>query len=324
VLLPLVIPSNVFLGFAHALFVLLWPGWRGAPWRRLAVAAVLAGAAALGLSYYLTLWEQFSRVLKETTGWPSGLLVLGAVATGFGAHLGLAGILLPAGALRASATPENRRECGWAALYAGCLAVPVLGTVLGNYSSAPFPRVYLVHLLPLTFAVFRFLRPLVPATRNAFLVWAGLTLAIGFAWERVCALRTQAAVARGEHPQNLLEQYYRDRTDLRGLAARLAQDGAPEGALVVTDPYDFPTFRYYWVQFGMPVESVVAANRLPADFWQQVRRSPGASLHVVAGDELAAAALFAQVGAPGGFVAGPAVGARRLYSLLPPAPPDRP
>ncbi len=47
-LLPLVIPSNVFLGFAHALLVLLWPYWPGTRRSRLGAAAVLGGPQPSG------------------------------------------------------------------------------------------------------------------------------------------------------------------------------------------------------------------------------------------------------------------------------------
>jgi hypothetical protein len=321
-LLPLVIPSNALLAFAHALFIALWPGWPGSRRTRFAVALALAGAGALGLSYYLTLWDQFAKVLHETTGWTSGLGVLGAVSLGVWAHLGWAGIALPVAAWRRSLwRPDPDGQRVWAAIYAGCVAVPILATLFGNYSNAPFPRVYLLYLLPLTFAAFRFLRPSLLWSRRSFLLAAGLTVAIGFAWERACDLRTAAAVRRGEHPQDLLQQYYRNRTDLRGVAAGIAQAGAPRGALVVTDAYDFPTFRFYWAQYGMPAEAVFAQNRLPKDFWPQARSLPNVSLHVVAGDESVAARLFAAAAAPGAFVPGPASGNRRLYSLLPPSAP---
>jgi hypothetical protein len=319
-LLPLVIPSNVLLAFAHALFIALWPGWPGSRRARLAAALTLATAGALGLSYYLTLWDQFIKVLHETTGWSSGLRVLGAVALGVWAHLGWAGIALPVAAFRRRPPdPDRSGQRTWAALYAGCIAVPVLATMLGNYTNAPFPRVYLLYLLPLTFAAFRFLRPSLLWSRRSFLLWAGLTVALGFAWEFACARRTAAAVSRGEHPQNLLQQYYRGRTDLRGVAAGVAEAGALRGALVVTDAYDFPTFRFYWAQYGMSAEAVVAENRLPTEFWPRTRSLPSASLHVVAGDEVAAARLFAAAAAPGAFVSGPVSKNRRFYSLLPPS-----
>jgi hypothetical protein len=321
ILLPLVIPSNVLLALAHALFVVLWPGWPGSRRSRLVTALALAAAGGLGLSYYLTIWDQFAKVLHETTGWKSGLSVLGAVSLGVWAHLGWAGIALPVAAGRRSRTAADHAQRTWAAIYAGCVAVPVLGTMFGNYTNAPFPRVYLLYLVPLTFAVFRFLRPCFSWTRRSFLLWAGLTVALGFAWERACDRRTAAAVRRGEHPQDLLQQYYRNRTDLRGVAAGISQAGAPRGAIVVTDAYDFPTFRFYWAQYGLPAEAVVAENRLPPEFWPRARSLPEASLHVVARDEAHAARLFATAAAPGGFVAGPASGNLRLYSLLPPSAP---
>lgn len=322
-LLPLVIPSNVLLAFVHGLFIVLWPDWPGSRRARWLAALAVAAAGALGLSYYLTIWDQFAKVLHETTGWRSGLSVLGAVGLGVWAHLGWAGIALPLAACRPSsrrpADPGGQRA--WAGIYAGCVAVPVLATLLGDYSNAPFPRVYLLYLLPLTFAAFRFLRPGRRWSRRSFLLCAGLTVAMGFAWERACDLRTNAAVRRGEHPQDLLQQYYRNRTDLRGVAAAVARAGAPPAPVVVTDAYDFPTFRFYWAQYGMPADAVVAENRMPAELWPRLRSLPNASLHVVAGDEVGAARLFAAAAAPGAFVPGPASGYRRLYSLLPQSEP---
>lgn len=322
-LLPLVIPSNALLGLAHALFVLLGPMGTIRRGRRLAGAAVLAGAAALGLSYYLTIWDQFVKVLTITSGWPSGLAVLGAVALGFAAHLSWPALALPVLLLRRRpVTPAAAAARSWSWLYAGCLAVPILASALGKYTNAPFPRVYLLYLVPFTFAVFRALRSAGACTRRSFLAWVGLTVLIGFAWERAASWRCEQAVRRGEHPQDLLQQYYRGRTDLRGLAALVSsQDQRPPRPMVLTDAYDFPTFRYYWANFGMPAEAVFAENRLPEGLWPRLRGMPGVSLHAVAGSEMEAARIFAAAGAPGAFAPGPAVGLRRLYTLLPPGQP---
>ena len=322
VALPLVIPSNVFLALAHALFLLLWPGWPRSGRARLLASAAVGLAGLAGLSYYATIWEQFAKVMRETSGWTSGAAVLGAVGLGFWAHLGAVGVLLPALLLRRRRGPvAGGGQRAWGLLYAGCLAVPILGTALGNYTNAPFPRVYLVYLLPLTFAACRCLRPTGVGTVRAVLLWAGLTVILGFTWERVCRWRTEVAVAAGGHPQNLLQQYYRDRTDLRGLAGALSQAEPPRGALLLTDAYDFPTFRFYWAQNGLPPEAVFAVNRLPPEFWPRARRLPGATLHAVAGSEMEAARLFAAAGAPGAFLPGMGVGLRRVYTWIGPTSP---
>jgi len=321
-LLPLVIPSNVFLGLSHALFLLLWPGWQVGRRARLGAAAAVAGAAAVGMSFYLTIWDQFVKVINETTGWHSGLMVLTAVAVGVVAHLGLVGFVLPVAAFRRRpVTPGESVDRSWGLTYAGCLAVPILATALGEYRNAPFPRVYLLYLVPLTFAAFRSLQALGASPRKALLLWVGLSVVVGFAWERACAFRTEQAVGRGEHPQDLLQQYYRGRVDLRGLAAMVAGDDGPADGVVLTDAYDFPTFRYYWAQFGRKPESVFAENRLPEALWSRLRGLDGISLHAVAGNEIEAARLFAAAGAPGPFVPGPVCGARRFYTLLPQAVP---
>lgn len=322
VLLPLVIPSNVFLGLSHALFLLVWPGGPARRRLRLIAAATVAGAAALGMGYYLTIWDQFAKVINETKGWHSGSVVLAAVAIGFVAHLGPAGVFLPVSALqRKPLAPPDALHRSWALVYAGCLTVPILATALGDYANAPFPRVYLLYLVPFTFAALRGLRSLGICARRTLLLWVGLTVASGFVWERVCTFNTQRAVLRGQHPQDLLQQYYRGRDDLRGLAAAVSRRGAPEKGVVLTDAYDFPTFRYYWTQFGMAPDAVLAENRLPSDLWSGLRGLDHASLHAVAGNELVAARLFAAAGATGPFAPGPTRGLRCFYSRLPPAPP---
>ncbi|MBN2449008.1 MAG: hypothetical protein JXR77_01385 [Lentisphaeria bacterium] len=324
-LLPLVIPSNVTLAFAHGLFLVLWPGAGLPRRRRLTLAAASVAPALLGASYYLTLWPQFVAVIRQTSGWPSEVLVLGNVALGIAAHLGVfAVVLVAAGVSRVCSGAVRRGETAdrgsWALLYAVCLAVPVLATVLASSGTAPFPRVFLVYLFPFSLAAFRALRHSPRLQAQPLLVLGGLVLAAGFLIERAGATLAEAAMRRGRHPQNLLQQYYRGSDDLRVLAAAIAAEAGLGRPVVITNAYDFPTFRFYWAQQDRPAEAVTADNRQPAALWQQVRRMPGATLVAVARDETEAAGLFHAAGQSGHFDVVARSQARKAYLLLPERP----
>ena len=324
-LLPLVIPSNVFLAASHALFLLIWTSGPLSGRRRVGLAFLVGGAGLLGLAYYGTIWDQFVRVMRQTSGWPSGIQVVGNLLLGFAVHLGIFSLFVPVAIWQSWRREVPDSDVRRAGLYAVSLFVPILATILVSGHHVPYPRVYLAALLPLTFAA-------VLAAKNGriwqrlpLLSWAGIILAVGFGAERLSTWHTRVALQRGEHPQNLVEQYYRGSVSLRGLAARLAGTEEKKHLFILTNAYDYPTFRFYWSQHGLPISAVCAENLDPKAAWQEARLGSEVFLCVLARDELAAARLFAAAGETGSFQRWLQVGERSIWVLaredrMPPNP----
>ncbi|NLF60121.1 MAG: hypothetical protein GX574_03120 [Lentisphaerae bacterium] len=103
-----------------------------------------------------------------------------------------------------------------------------------------------------------------------------------------------------------------------------------ENAIVVTDEYDFPTFRLYWQLAGGPYGTVIAINRIPDGF--QVPRG-GQNLWIVARNQEVAAGLYQRVtggdadairqnfNRPGGLIEVAAYRRRGLFLPYMPKPP---
>jgi len=292
----------------------------------LAVAYGLPGV--IGGAYYLTLWPQFTKVMRQTAGWSSGWLVAGNLALALVAHLGPVILVLIAGLfVRSRLVGQARQERREALLLVGACAVAVaIGIVSAR--TAPFPRVFAVFFVPLTWGAFRLCRQASFWQARSTLVVIGVILLCGFAWEKGASLLTQRQVVRGEHPQNLLQQYYRGDSELTGVIGELQRRRLGEGVVVLTNAYDFRTFEFYWRVRGLPtaedgafpgaeMRRVVPSNDAHAteDCREALRR--GLTLVALAVNEEEAARTFGACGQTGQFEAVLTVGSRTLYALRP-------
>ena len=361
-LLPVVIPSNAILAPVLALLIAaaLWRA--GRPWTQ-CLPRTLPGllAAAVGFSYYFTLWDKFLAVSREPGGWSSAWRVAGNLALALLAHAGLFAVTL-AGAvvLRASRrharTPRPVSDPALAlalgggpgggpgrqprlllppvavvaALTLGCAVVTAAVLLAARSGQAPYPRVFLVLLPPMTLAALLSGRVFTTIRHWPFALAALLVVANGFVWERASEAATDAQLRKGATPNNLVQQYYRGADELRHLASLMAQQQWLENAIVLTDEYDFPTFRLYWQLSGGQRGAVIAVNRIP-DGFQPPRETQ--RLWIVARNQDAAAALYQRVtggdtaairqnfNRPGGLVEVAAYRRRGLFLPYMPKPP---
>ncbi len=316
-LLPLVIPTNILLVAAHALFAGS-ASKRISAGKRWLIGIMTFLPGALGASYYLTLWPQFRRVMGQTAGWDSRLAVTGHLALAFLAHLGpflLAMVWLtirPAGKT-AGNTGDGGRSAREEALLllAWCAAVGALLMVASG--RAPYPRVFLVFFPTVSLCVLRSVRSVSFWWRRGILVLGGLLVIHGFAWDRVARELTRRQLLAGEHPQNLLQQYYRGRMELMRLAGGMTRLKGVSQAMVMTDAFDFPTFRFYWLRNGLPQGAVITDRNDMLARWRSARKQTPAALWVVARDEIQAAELFRTAGATGRFDVLLDAGPKKLY-----------
>ncbi len=335
-LLPLVIPSNALLVGALASFVLL-AGQGGLP-RRLGLAAAYALSGIVGASYYLAIWPQFAKVMRQTAGWSSGWLVAGNLLLGLVAHLGpVVAVLLAGIFVRSHMVGQARQERREALLLMGSCALAIAFGIV-SARTAPFPRVFAVFLVPLTWGAFRLCRQAAFWQAQSMLRVAGVILICAFAWEKGASLLTQRQVAKGEHPQNLLQQYYRGDGDLSGVIGELVRREMPEHVVVLTNAHDFRTFDFYWRTRGLPTEAsgpfpgADMRRVIPSNDEDRVAASAsalrrGLVLMALAVNEEEAARILGQCGQTGQFEAVFSVGSRTLYALRPSgadaaAPPD--
>ncbi len=323
-LLPLVIPTNAILVVALLLFLALRSSREARPrWQRWQEILPLAIAVAAGGGYYLTIWPQFKKVLAQTAGWDSSGLVLANLVLALVAHLGVLAILATMAAVRGknaatvpAASGPGRKDALW--LLLSCLLPIIL--MLTVLDPAPFPRVFLIFLPPLTFAALACSRPYADAPERSMRMLVLAVIINGFAWEAVATWHTQRQVAAGKHPQNLLQQHYRGHS-FSPLCQQIADSVPnPAGLAIVVDAHDYVPFRYYWRHYG-PIEHVLNAGDPATPGKADALRRRGCPLVAVAVSERGAAQLFKQAGYPGPFLPGPGTGHRTAYMAgTPPVP----
>ncbi|MBT3377696.1 MAG: hypothetical protein HN742_42065 [Lentisphaerae bacterium] len=319
-LLPLVIPTNALLTATHLAF-LAWEAHRRNALRRILLPlGIIAGAGALGASYYLTIWPQFTKALQQTAGWESPLSVLLNVSLASLAHLGPLPLicLWQAGVSVHKASPGAQDSASRQAvrLIVACL-LPMIALLVCT-RSAPFPRVFLVFLPTVSFAVVRSVVHLQVWRSKSLLLVLGLVVMHAFVWERVCTWLTNKQVMDGRHPQNLLQQHYRGSTALQEICSQAKKDDLSSRLVVLTSAHDFPTFRHYWLRFGGSLETVIAENS-DLEFAVAKAMQPGnRRLSVVAANEVEAARLFGLIGITETFASVYYEPFRGLYVLAPP------
>jgi hypothetical protein len=325
-LLPLVIPSNVLLVAALAAFVLV--AGKG-DWRqRLGGALVLGVPGLIGGSYYLTIWDQFVKVMDRTAGWQSGWLVAGNLLLALLAHLGPAAIVVLCCLFaRSRLVGQARQERREALLLAGICALVVAAGIIAA-KTAPFPRVFAVFFVPLTWAAFRVCRQSSFWQARGMVLVVGTILISGFAWEKGSAWLTHRELAKGEHPQNLLQQYYLGDSELSSLVTTMKKLRLDQNVVVLTDPYDFRTLDFYWWSRGLPTVNdgsvpgmgmprVIASNGKDRELLCQEAVRRGYCLAAVARNEEDAARIFGACGQLGRFEKVVEMGSRSLYMLVP-------
>lgn len=217
-----------------------------------------------------------------------------------------------------------------AALTLGCVAVVAAVLLAARSGQAPYPRVFLVLLPPLTLAALLSGRVFTAIRHWPLALAALLVVANGFVWERASEAVTDAQLRKNATPNNLVQQYYRGADELRHLASLMAQQQWMENAVVLTDEYDFPTFRLYWQLSGGQRGAVLAVNRIP-DGFQAPRDTQ--RLWIVARNQAVAAGLYQRVAGgdaaaikqnfnrPGGLVEVAAYRRRGLFLPYVPKPP---
>ena len=141
----------------------------------------------------------------------------------------------------------------------------ILSLVVSRSGHAPFPRVYLVFLMPVTAAILALAKARSIHQSFTFATLAVIVLCNGILWERFATGITDYQLAHNHVPDNLLQQYYRGSTELREMARANIEN--KQSMFIVTDAYDIMSFRFYWSLQELPSQSVAGINELPEDFW---------------------------------------------------------
>ncbi len=249
--------------------------------RRFAAGTVIALAALLGLSYYLTLGNQFRLAMADAAQysadwWPTWWSSARHVLTAFPLHLGLA--LIPIAATGLLLLWPHQSKPGLLSVRNGLMAfgawLAVEGLLyLAAGKQVPFPRNSLT-LLPLfTFAALLFLRGsyairVLPWT--ALLPTIVLTAAVGIGityWQDAAAL---AKTRKGDVPLNLLHQHYRGDSDTRTIVKNIHDSGRADLAFLVVSDNDSATAKWYYTIYGHNNNLVVDRSTLLQNptFWR--------------------------------------------------------
>lgn len=256
-LLPLTIPSNALVAPIVAAVIFIGT-------RKVLPSLVPLAGGFIGGSYYFTIWDQFVEASKEPSGWESATAVALNLLLAFAVHLAVILVGIP---FRTKGDASNRDEADsrlrWMPLAIAVLTVIIIGAVLflSRSGHAPYPRVFLVFLPIVSFAALLAAKHSILAQKQLILPLLAV-FAIGYGVERYTSEKTREALAKGESPLNLLQQYYRGSSELR----LLAQTKFPEDAILITDEYDLPTMELYNLMNGRQDGLVVSPNKSERGF----------------------------------------------------------
>ena len=297
-LLPLVMPTNAILAPALLLVIAAchWKNKRGMKTIIIDCLPTII-ATALGAGYYLTIWEQFKRVIAEPDGWSSATMVAGNVLLAAIAHAALLPLFFfPKRNPQDTEKTEDDEPnliCFAVSTVAACALFVILSLVASRSNHAPVPRVFLVFCLPMTAAVLAFAKSRDIHRSFTFATLAVVVLCNGILWERFATSITDYQLAHNRVPDNLLQQYYRGCTELRDMARSNLEN--KQSLFIVTDAYDIMSFRFYWNLQELPPQSVWGINELPQDFWKHFENS-GLQLRAFAKSPEQAADFFQKAG----------------------------
>ena len=296
-LLPLIMPTNAILAPA-LLAVIVVCHWKAKHGIKTMVIDCLPAivTTALGAGYYLTIWEQFKRVIAEPDGWSSATMVAGNVLLAAIAHAAILPLFFfPKRKQQEEESQENQPCLCWFAIstIAACALLVIFSLVISRSGHAPFPRVFLVFCLPLTAAVLAFAKTRGIHRSFTFATLAVVVLCNGILWERFATSITDYQLAHNHVPDNLLQQYYRGCTELRDMSRSNLEN--KQAMFIVTDAYDIMSFRFYWNLQELPPQSVAGVNELPQDFWKIFENS-GLQLRAFAKSPEQAADIFSKAG----------------------------
>ncbi|MCR4572867.1 MAG: glycosyltransferase family 39 protein [Lentisphaeria bacterium] len=297
-LLPFVMPTNAMLAPA-LLTVVIFCHWKNKRnWKSIVIDCIPSAiATAFGAGYYLTIWEQFKRVIAEPDGWSSAMMVAANFLLAVVAHAAILPLFFfPKQKPQDDETTEQNEpnlRCFAITIIAVSALLTVLSLLVSRSGHAPFPRVYLVFLLPITAAVLAYAKFCGINRSFTFATLTVIVLCNGILWERFATSITDYQLAHNYVPDNLLQQYYRGSTELREMARAKFEN--KQSLFIVTDAYDIMSFRFYWNLQELPPQSVAGINELPQDFWKLFSNS-GLQLRVFAKSPEQAADFFQKAG----------------------------
>ncbi len=252
VLLPVVIPSNLMLNLSLLAFVNLVLARRGKWLAHLFYQIAWVPSCLVGMGVYVPIWRKFEKVMQDTASWDSGSRVVLHWLLALAAHGGL--FMAACYGLRRQkevrqmpeedrdrTTLDLRRQLPW---LAGCCLVPLF---LVAWIRAPFPRVFLCYLPPLTFAAMVFYSPRLVRVNKYLYLTIFFVLANFLVWTRLANHFMVRDLARGRYRQNLLQQYHARNRDISRTMAFLANEAPlPANAVIFVDFQLFVAARQYW------------------------------------------------------------------------------
>ena len=258
VLLPLTIPSNALVAPIVAAVILVGT-------RKILPSLVPLVGGFIGGSYYFTIWEQFVAAAKEPSGWDSAVAVALHLLLAFSVHLAVILVCIPFRTKAEGKDEAAGRLRQMPLAIAGVAAIIICAVLfLSAKGRAPYPRVFLVFLPIFSFSAFLAAKDSILSKTQIILPLLAV-FAIDFGVEKLTSDMTQKALAKGESPFNLLQQYYRGSSEIRVLA----QTKFPPDCIIITDEYDLPTMELYNLLNGRQNGLVVSPNKSEKGFATQ-------------------------------------------------------
>lgn len=267
---PLIMPSGAVLAAATAVALAL------ARPRQWYLALFPAIGGAVGLAYYLTVWEQFQAAALDagsiSRDWWTPVGSFCHVLFAFAVHLAvplflvLCRLVRRGGGEGAVSRPHLR---GAVSLLAGWLLAELAMYLAGGAQRVPFPRNSLLFLPMVSFALLLLLRQSGSGQWLKGRGFAAVLLACPV-WGAAAMLLAHRAelrlVHQGDIPQNLLMQQYRGDISLRDFVDNLEAAGIGGKCLMVVSDNDGAVAKWYFMRRRYPAAHVfdrTAARAVP-------------------------------------------------------------
>ncbi|MCJ8330608.1 MAG: hypothetical protein HRT89_22625 [Lentisphaeria bacterium] len=242
ILMPMIIPSNLL--YTLTLFIIIGLHQLLNKTKDIKLIGICLFSSGAGMIIYLPILSKFLKTISGTQGWDS--------ASGLVSHLGIAavchlGLFIIFIAIKFR--NDSLKDKSVLLIFLSPLIIVLITALI----KAPFPRIYLSFFPIISLIPFYYLKE-TALKNNAFLYGSLFIIFLShYMVSRFADSNELAARHNAEIKQTLLQQYYKNNTDISTSAKYIIQNKVMQSSgkiKLFIDFHYFLSFKYYWEQFG--------------------------------------------------------------------------
>ena len=249
ILLPGVMPTNIFLNLTLYLFMTGVLVKKGEGRRRYLLLLTLGLISAAGLIVYFPILSDMIKVSKRTIAWTSPWKMCTHLVLATAVHCGILITTflafksktqgLPTKSINPNVYPQR-----YFPILLGCCTVTILFAI---FVFKPYPRSFVVYIAPLSLSTFFLFPKTNGMTHRCFYLLGLVIIANSGFWFHTLDFMKNKNLKAGKFPQDLLQQFYSRSNDISNVTKALANNPrlSPMSTIFI-DFHFFPAMRYYW------------------------------------------------------------------------------